>query len=65
LSERYAERLGGMSVTSSDGEDPASAVTTLVGRLRDQAELSGVLNTLYDLHLPILEVEKLPNGGSH
>jgi hypothetical protein len=32
-------------------------VTTLVGRLRDQAELSGVLNSLYDLHQPILKVE--------
>jgi LuxR family maltose regulon positive regulatory protein len=32
-------------------------VTALVGRLRDQAELSGVLNSLYDLHLSILKVE--------
>jgi hypothetical protein len=30
---------------------------TLVGRLRDQAELPGVLNSLYDLRLPILKVE--------
>jgi hypothetical protein len=34
-------------------------VTTLVGRLRDQAELSGVLNSLYDLHLSILKVERV------
>ncbi len=32
-------------------------VTTLVGLLRDQAGLSGVLNSLYGLHLPILKVE--------
>jgi len=32
-------------------------MTTLVGRLRDQAELSGVLNSLYDLRLSILKVE--------
>jgi hypothetical protein len=31
-------------------------VTTLTGRLKDQAELSGVLNSLYELHLPILAV---------
>ena len=31
-------------------------VLTLVGRLRDQAELSGVLDSLYGLHLPILKV---------
>jgi hypothetical protein len=29
-----------------------STVTTLTGRLRDQAELAGVLNSLYELHLP-------------
>lgn len=32
-------------------------VTTLVGQLRDQAALFGVLNSLYELHLPILSVE--------
>jgi len=34
-------------------------VTTLVGRVRDQAELIGVLNSLYELHLPLLSVELL------
>jgi hypothetical protein len=33
--------------------------TTLFGRLRDQTDLIGVLNTLYDLHLPLLSVEYL------
>jgi hypothetical protein len=36
-----------------------STVTTLIGRVKDQAELSGVLNTLYELHLPILSVKIL------
>jgi len=31
----------------------------LVGYLIDQAALSGVLNALYDLHLPLLSVENL------
>ena len=31
--------------------------TILLGHLPDQAALSGVLNTLYDLHLPLLKVE--------
>jgi hypothetical protein len=34
-------------------------VTTLVGQLRDQAALIGVLNSLYELHLPILSVVHL------
>ncbi len=36
-----------------------SGVMTLEGRLADQAALAGVLETLYELHLPILEVKCL------
>ena len=39
---------------------------TLCGWIRDQAALHGLLETLYALHLPILEVKhipNLPNGG--
>jgi hypothetical protein len=31
----------------------------LVGHMTDQAALSGVLNTLYELHLPLLSVENM------
>jgi glutamate/tyrosine decarboxylase-like PLP-dependent enzyme len=31
--------------------------TTLVGRLADQAARKGVLNTLYELHLPVLSAQ--------
>jgi hypothetical protein len=50
--------LGGMRVntTSGEGDEP---VTTLVGPLKDQAQLAGVLNTIYEMHLPVLEVKKL------
>jgi hypothetical protein len=34
-------------------------VTTLSGRLQDQAALLGVLNLLYDLHCAILLVERV------
>jgi hypothetical protein len=59
LDEHWSDRLAGMRITTfgSEGETP---VTSLVGDLRDQAQLSGVLNSLYDLHLPILLVEYLP-----
>jgi hypothetical protein len=36
--------------------------TVLVGRLADQSSLSGVLNTLHDLNLPVLSAECLGNG---
>lgn len=58
LGEEWSDRLAGMDITALS-EDGDVYVTTLVGKLRDQAQLSGVLNALYDLHLPILLVEYL------
>ena len=56
LAESWSDRLAGMRITARKRIDQTT-VTTLIGRLRDQAELSGVLNSLYDLHLSILKVE--------
>jgi hypothetical protein len=56
LEEKWSDRLGGMGVATAKLEGQRT-VTTLVGRLRDQAELTGVLNSLYDMHMPILSVE--------
>jgi len=55
---RWCDRLEGMTITecSREAEPP---VTTLLGELSDQAALAGVLNTLYELHLPVLLVEHL------
>ena len=56
LADSWSDRLAGMRITTRERSDQTT-VTTLVGRLRDQAELSGVLNSLYGLHLVILKVE--------
>jgi hypothetical protein len=56
LAESSSDCLAGMRITVGERLDQTT-MTTLVGRLRDQAELSGVLNSLYDLRLPILKVE--------
>ncbi len=55
---RWSDRLEGMAITV---ETPGGgvSVTTLEGVLGDQASLAGVLNTLYELHLPVLSVECL------
>ncbi len=53
-----ASRLANMSVSerlSDDGE----VETILVGRLPDQAALSGLFNTLYGLHLPVVSADCL------
>ena len=56
LGEDWSDRLAGMQITTDDPKTEAP-VTTLTGHLRDQTQLFGVLNSLYDLHLPILSVE--------
>ena len=56
LDERLSDRLAGMRITSQRRGD-TKPLTSLVGGLRDQAQLSGVLNALYEMHLPILSVE--------
>lgn len=54
----WSDRLAGLAITTiSQGE--RTPRTALVGKIRDQAELSGVLDTLYGLHLPILKVEQV------
>ena len=50
--------LGGMTI-SPDSVEADHTVTTLCGELGDQASLAGVLNTLYELHLPVLLVKRL------
>ena len=53
-------RLMGMNITiADDGREDRS---TLVGRLPDQAALSGLLNSLYDAQYPVLSVECLEIG---
>jgi hypothetical protein len=58
LDESWSERLGGMRITASSRKDQGK-VTELVGKVRDQAELAGVLNSLYELHMTLLSVEYL------
>ena len=55
--ESWTDRLGGMGIVSV-----TSAATTLEGRLTDQAALNEVLDTFYQLRLPLLEVICLPPG---
>jgi hypothetical protein len=51
----WSDRLAGMTICLT-AEKASPPVTTLQGELGDQAALAGVLNTLYELHLPVLSV---------
>jgi hypothetical protein len=62
LDSSYSSRLAGMTISTTERSD-RKPLTILVGAVRDQAELSGVLDTLYSLHLSIVSVEKITDDG--
>ena len=55
LGEDWSDRMGGMRIVTARQTD-GQVVTTLCGQA-DQAALSGVLNSLYDLGFCLLSVE--------
>jgi hypothetical protein len=58
LDAELSTRLEGMRIENlARGDGKVESV--LEGRLPDQASLSGVLTTLYELHLPVLAVDCL------
>ena len=58
IDDRMADLLGGMVITRAYTAEK-QPMTILVGQLKDQAALSGVLNELYEMHLPLLTVESI------
>lgn len=63
LDSSWSERLGDMTITTGLNPD-SEATTVLVGTLLDQAALTGVLNTLYEIGLTLCSVECLGEGGA-
>ncbi len=57
LGEGWSGRLAGMEITAVT-RGTGAPYTELRGPVRDQPELSGVLETLHDLHLPLVKVEQ-------
>ncbi|MGB5244408.1 MAG: hypothetical protein WBN50_12370 [Lutimonas sp.] len=53
----WSERLSGMDLSYRNKK--SGVETTLIGKMSDQAQLSGLLNSLYELHMSVLSVEKL------
>ena len=56
LDKNWSDRLAGLEIVCDEGHG-RKVVTALTGPLIDQAALFGVLNALYDMHLPLLSVE--------
>jgi hypothetical protein len=61
LEAKWSRRLEAMNITEWERPD-GGIESILVGRLADQTALAGVLNTLYELHLPVLSAECLEQG---
>jgi hypothetical protein len=61
IAENWSDRLEGMQIWQA-AESLDSPETTLEGELSDQAALAGVLNTLYELHLPVISVKRMSSG---
>ena len=58
LSPNMSDRLQGMNIENMYRDD-GRAEAVLEGRLADQSAFSGVLNTLYELHLPVMSADCL------
>ena len=60
----WLDRLDGMTVSTTHLAD-GSAATILSGELVDQSALVGVVNTLHDLGLPLISVERVASESSN
>jgi hypothetical protein len=58
LDPSWSDRMAGLQITATT--DPEGPLTTLEGPVRDQSELTGVLDTLNDLNLKLVSVQSLP-----
>jgi len=58
IRESWIDCFPGMRITSIERADE-SIFTCMIGRVMDQSELSGILNGLAELHLPIISVKKV------
>ena len=56
LDVSWSERLSGMRI-SNQSSGRISPMSVLVGSVRDQTELIGVLNNIYEMHLPFISLE--------
>ncbi len=58
LDGSFSARLGGLTIHNVESDrTTGKPVVTLTGQLADQAALLGVLNALYNLHMPLIAVE--------
>jgi len=55
IDDSWSDRLGGMAIELAFSADK-KPITFLEGPVTDQAELIGIVNSLYQMHLPLISV---------
>ena len=63
LGENWSDKLGGMQVTV-ERRNKKKPVSILIGKVRDQSALAGILNALYELNMFIITIDVLEDGKS-
>jgi hypothetical protein len=63
LHERWSCWFGDIAITAEQQED-RPPLTVFHCPAMDQAKLRGVLNTIWDLNLDLVSVQRLPSGAS-
>ena len=63
LSQEWSELLRGMEVVEERGEH-TKPVCIITGKISDQTALAGILNTLYEFHLPVIFVKKMEDPAN-
>ncbi len=63
LEQGVSDRLLGMQISINKSED-STIFSSLVGVVRDQAALSGILNNLYDMQMTVISVNMISEMGS-
>lgn len=58
IDESWSDRYSGMQI-SIERKKGKAIITTLVGEIRDQAALSGILTNLYEMHMTVISVNML------
>jgi len=65
LPSTWYNRLGAMQISPPSNQliskKTNNGITIMQGKVSDQADLSGILNSLYELHLPLLSVQFIGN----
>ena len=58
LEHQTAEQYWGMKITHIKNEGNKT-ISTMIGMIRDQSELSGIIISLHDMHITVISVNML------